>query len=154
MTFDPPHGQVQHISFFETTIRLVGGLVAAHDLSRARLFLDLAEDLGGRLLPVFEGGRPGVLTNTAQLPRTRAEPARTQYVLLAELGTNLIELGALAARSGNATFRRRAEDGLRFLHASTPPTRCWASRSTGAPARLATRCTRSARPRTRTSSIY
>lgn len=57
MTFDPPARQ--QVSFFETTIRLVGGLMSAHDLSGHRLFLDKAQQLGARLLPVFDGTRTG-----------------------------------------------------------------------------------------------
>src|SRR6267154_4292909 len=38
---------------FEITIRLLGGLLARYQLTGDRRLLDLAEDLGNRLLPVF-----------------------------------------------------------------------------------------------------
>lgn len=59
MTFDPPDAKLT--SFFETTIRVLGGLLAAHDLTGHRMFLDKAEDLGMRLLPAFDGTRTGAL---------------------------------------------------------------------------------------------
>jgi hypothetical protein len=37
---------------FEITIRLLGGLISAYQLDGDERFLDLAEDLGNRLLPV------------------------------------------------------------------------------------------------------
>jgi len=41
------------VSFFETTIRALGGLLAAYELSRDQVFLDKAEDLGERLVKAF-----------------------------------------------------------------------------------------------------
>lgn len=45
------------VSVFETTIRSLGGLLSAYDLSGDSVFLEKAEDLGQRLLKAFgEGG--------------------------------------------------------------------------------------------------
>lgn len=119
MTFEGKDGRGQEVSFFETTIRLLGGLLSAYDLSGEKIFLDKASDLGNRLINVFNGPRTGILLNDAQLPMTR-ETYDDSDVLLAELGTNLIEFGTLAARTGNETFRLKSEAGLRFLHAKFP----------------------------------
>ena len=40
-------------SVFETNIRVVGGLLSAYDLTKRRMFLDKALDIGSRLLPAF-----------------------------------------------------------------------------------------------------
>lgn len=106
----------QRVSFFETTIRVLGGLMAAYDLSGAKMFLQKAEDLGNRLSPVFNGSAAGILTNNAALPWSDVSYSN-DAVPLAELGSNLIEFGTLGRRTGNETFVRLAEDGLRFLHA-------------------------------------
>src|SRR5690349_2233624 len=53
---------IEHLSFdkdiyvqnFEITIRLLGGLLSAYQLTNDRRLLKLAEDLGERLLPVFD----------------------------------------------------------------------------------------------------
>ena len=117
MTFD--RKEPQTISFFETTIRCLGGLLAAHDLTGSRLFLEKAEDLGSRIVPVFLGSPTGILTNKARLPQTLPS-ADEDTVALAELGTNLIEFGTLGRRTGNATYRQLAEDSMRFIHAKHP----------------------------------
>ncbi len=41
------------VQSFEITIRLLGGLLSAYELDKDKRFLILAEDLGTRLLPVF-----------------------------------------------------------------------------------------------------
>jgi len=116
MSFSPPIKEEKTMSFFESTIRLLGGLLAAHDLSGHQIFLDKALDLGSRILPAFDGWHTGILTNDVQLPWTHVSYAQ-HSVLLAELGSNLIEFGTLSSRTGNETFRLKAESGLRFLHA-------------------------------------
>lgn len=109
-------GSQQRISFFETTIRLLGGLMSAYDLSGDPLLLEKANDLGGRLINVFQGTRTGIVVNEATLPMTQASWTSND-VLLAELGTNLIEFATLGARTGNETYTLKAESGIRFLHA-------------------------------------
>lgn len=42
------------VSVFETNIRIVGGLLAAYDLTKNSLFLDKAVDMADRLLPAFK----------------------------------------------------------------------------------------------------
>ncbi|KAG6503471.1 hypothetical protein ZIOFF_035786 [Zingiber officinale] len=41
-------------SVFETTIRVVGGLLSAYDMSGDKLFLDKAKDIADRLLPAWD----------------------------------------------------------------------------------------------------
>lgn len=117
MTINPD--KHQYVSFFETTIRLVGGLLSAHDLSGYPVFLDKAHDVARRLLAAFDGTGTGILLNNALLPWTSSDE-NDEHVPLAELGSNLIELGTLSARTGNETFKEKAEGGLRFLHAKHP----------------------------------
>ena len=112
----------QSISFFETTIRLLGGLLSAHDLSGDKALLELAEDLGDRLLAVFDGERTGIATNRAELPMTRVGKEATEDVLIAEGFSNLIEFGALGIRTGREEFQLKAEAGARFLHAKNADT--------------------------------
>ena len=57
------------MSVFETTIRIVGGLLSAHQLSGDKLFVDKAEELMHRLMHAFQtpSGEPGML-HGCQLP--------------------------------------------------------------------------------------
>jgi len=41
------------VSVFETTIRELGGLLSAYDLSKDKVFLEKAKDLGNRLAKAF-----------------------------------------------------------------------------------------------------
>lgn len=43
----------QYIQFFETVIRYLGGLLSAYALTDQPLFLARADELGMRLLPIF-----------------------------------------------------------------------------------------------------
>src|SRR2546423_12669944 len=43
-----------YVQNFEVTIRLLGGLLSSYELTHDQRLLSLAEDLGNRLLPVFE----------------------------------------------------------------------------------------------------
>jgi hypothetical protein len=45
---------VGRVSVFETTIRVLGGLLSAYDLSGDQVFLDKARDLGDRLMKAFD----------------------------------------------------------------------------------------------------
>ena len=44
------------VSMFETTIRELGGLISAYDLSGDQVFLDKAKELGDLLMPAFDTG--------------------------------------------------------------------------------------------------
>ena len=48
------HDHVGQVSVFETTIRSLGGLLSAYDLSGDMAFLDKATDLGSRLVKAFD----------------------------------------------------------------------------------------------------
>lgn len=52
-----------YVSVFETNIRVVGGLLAAYDLTDTKVFLDKARDMADRLLPAFStrSGYPKVV---------------------------------------------------------------------------------------------
>jgi mannosyl-oligosaccharide alpha-1,2-mannosidase len=112
----PRSGRSLH-AVFETVIRLLGGLISAYDMSGDKALLDIAEDLGDRIVGVFDGERSGIATNQATLPKTLPRALVTEQVLLAEAFSNLIEFGALGIRTGREEFQLKAEAGPRFLHA-------------------------------------
>jgi mannosidase alpha-like ER degradation enhancer 2 len=105
---------------FEITIRLLGGLLTNYQLTGDKRFLTLAEDLGNRLLPVFNSptGMPYRYVNlkTGKTRDAKSNPAET--------GTLLIEFGTLSKFTGKPvyydkakralveTFKRRSKIGL------------------------------------------
>src|SRR5262249_33073240 len=70
-----------YVKNFEITIRLLGGLLSSYQLTGDKRFLNLAEDLGNRLLPVFNSptGLPYVYVNlrTGETRDPVTNPAET-----------------------------------------------------------------------------
>lgn len=105
---------------FEITIRILGGLISAYQITNDKRLLTLADDLGTRLLPVFDSptGLPSRFVNlkTGKTSDPVSNPAET--------GTLLIEFGTLSKLTGKPiyyekakralveTFKRRSEIGL------------------------------------------
>src|ERR1041384_3059594 len=93
---------------FEITIRLLGGLLTNYQLTGDKRFLDLAEDLGNRLLPVFNSptGMPYRYVNlkTGKVSKPISNPAET--------GTLLIEFGTLSKFTGKPIFYETANRAL------------------------------------------
>jgi mannosidase alpha-like ER degradation enhancer 2 len=93
---------------FEITIRLLGALLTNYQLTGDKRLLDLAEDLGKRLLPVFNSptGMPYRYVNlkTGKVSKPVSNPAET--------GTLLIEFGTLSKLAGNPIFYEKAKRAL------------------------------------------
>lgn len=97
-----------YVQNFEITIRLLGGLLSAYQLTGDRRLLALAEDLGGRLLPAFDSptGIPYRFVNL------RTGKVRGEVTNPAESGTLLIEFGALARLTNRPVFYEKAKRAL------------------------------------------
>ncbi len=109
-----------YVKNFEITIRLLGGLLSGYQMTGDPRLLALADDLGRRLLPVFDSptGLPYVEVNlkTGQVRGVETNPAET--------GSLLLEFGTLAKLTGKPvyydkakralveTFKRRSKIGL------------------------------------------
>lgn len=93
---------------FEITIRLLGGLLSAYQLTEDKKLLNLAEDLGNRLLPVFNSptGLPYKYVNL-KTGKTRGEVTNP-----AETGTLLIEFGTLSKLTNRPVFYQKAKRAL------------------------------------------
>ena len=97
---------------FEITIRLLGGLLSAHQATGDPRLLALAEDLGTRLLPAFASktGMPYMYVNlkTGKTSGARSNPA--------EIGTLLLEFGTLSKLTGKPVFYEKAKRALTGLY--------------------------------------
>lgn len=93
---------------FEITIRLLGGLLSSYQLTSDKRLLSLAEDLGRRLLPVFNSptGLPYVYVNL------RTGAVRDAVTNPAETGTLLLEFGTLSKLTGDPIFYEKAKRAL------------------------------------------
>ena len=90
----------QEVQLFEVNIRLLGGLLSAFELSGDTALLNLARDLGLRLLPAFISptGMPYRFVNL-QTGKTRDAISNP-----AETGTYLLEFGKLTQFTGDSAF--------------------------------------------------
>jgi mannosidase alpha-like ER degradation enhancer 2 len=97
-----------YVKNFEITIRLLGGLLSGYQLTGDKRLLNLAEDLGNRLLPVFNSptGLPYVYVNL------RTGQTRGAVTNPAETGTLLVEFGTLSKLTGRAIFYDKAKRAL------------------------------------------
>lgn len=93
---------------FEITIRILGGLLSAYQMTGDKKLLALAEDLGNRLLPVFNSptGMPYRYVNlkTGKVKDPVSNPAET--------GTLLIEFGTLSKLTNKPVFYEKAKRAL------------------------------------------
>ena len=97
-----------YVKNFEITIRLLGGLLSGYQLTGDHRLLSLAEDLGNRLLPVFNSptGLPYVYVNL------RTGQTRDPVTNPAETGTLLLEFGTLSKLTGKPVFYEKAKRAL------------------------------------------
>ena len=97
-----------YVKNFEITIRLLGGLLSSYQLTNDKRLLQLAEDLGNRLLPVFNSptGLPYVYVNL------RTGQVRDPVTNPAETGTLLLEFGTLSKLTGRPEFYDKAKRAL------------------------------------------
>ena len=102
---------------FEVTIRLLGGLLSGYQRTGDRRLLALAEDLGTRLLPVFNSptGMPYRFVNlkTGKTSGAQSNPA--------EIGTLLLEFGTLAKLTGKPVFYDKAKNAVVQLYRRRSP---------------------------------
>jgi mannosidase alpha-like ER degradation enhancer 2 len=93
---------------FEITIRILGGLISSYQITNDKRLLSLADDLGTRLLPVFDSptGLPYKYVNlkTGKVREAVSNPAET--------GTLLIEFGTLSKLTGKPVYYEKAKRAL------------------------------------------
>jgi mannosidase alpha-like ER degradation enhancer 2 len=93
---------------FEITIRILGGLLSAYQMTGDKKLLALAEDLGTRLLPVFDSptGIPYRFVNL------KTGKVKGEVTNPAESGTLLIEFGTLSKLTKKPVFFEKAKRAL------------------------------------------
>ena len=97
--------QDMYVKDFEITIRMMGGLLSSYQLTGDKRLLELADDLGRRMLPMFNSptGMPYEYVNlhTGAVRGTNSNPA--------EVGSLLLEYGMLAKLTGKQLYYDKAK---------------------------------------------
>ncbi|KAJ8907210.1 hypothetical protein NDN08_003691 [Rhodosorus marinus] len=112
------------VSVFETTIRILGGLLSIYHLTGDEEFLDVAENVGMRLGVAFNSpsGLPFPQC-TLSAPYCTTVAFHGFSVVLAEAGTLQLEFRALAYHARSAAvrgLRKKAEAAIDVLLSSSP----------------------------------
>ena len=112
------------VSFFETTIRYLGGLLSAYDLSGNKVLLNKAKQLADRLLMAFD--------NTVELPYHEVnlktgEAANARWTgdgfILSEVASVQLEFQHLSHLTGDSTYANKVNHALDVVvnaHAKNP----------------------------------
>ncbi|EIE24199.1 glycoside hydrolase [Coccomyxa subellipsoidea C-169] len=104
-------------SVFETTIRVVGGILTAHELSGDEAFLRRAEELVQILMHAFDTPT-GIPYGTINLQTQQGRnPTWTQKAsILSEFGTEQLELIQTSLKTGNPVYAQKTEAVIKFLN--------------------------------------
>ena len=101
-----------YVKDFEITIRLLGALLSNYELTGDKRLLELADELGRRMMPMFNSptGMPYEYVNlhTGAVRGTKSNPA--------EIGSLLIEYGMLARETGKQEYYTKAKRALVELY--------------------------------------
>jgi hypothetical protein len=107
----------ESVQLFEVSIRLLGGLLSSYDLDGDKRFLNLAEDLGRRLLPAFRSktGMPWRYVNlkTGEVRDSISNPA--------EIGTYILEFGRLTQLTGDSVFFKTTKKAMMAVYNRRSP---------------------------------
>jgi mannosidase alpha-like ER degradation enhancer 2 len=109
--------QDMYVKDFEITIRMMGGLISGYQLTGDKRLLELADDLGRRMLPMFESptGMPYEYVNL------RTGAVRGKISNPAEVGTLLLEYGMLARLTGKEMYYGKAKRAVVALYQRQSP---------------------------------
>ncbi|UNI15935.1 Mannosyl-oligosaccharide 1,2-alpha-mannosidase [Purpureocillium takamizusanense] len=97
--------EAKTINVFETTIRFLGGLLGAYDLSGDTRLLSKAQDVGDMLYKAFDTPNHLPVTRWDIHAAARGEPQTAHgNTLLAELGSLTMEFSRLSILTGNPKY--------------------------------------------------
>jgi endoplasmic reticulum Man9GlcNAc2 1,2-alpha-mannosidase len=111
VAYSTMHGDLIHCERLQTTIRVLGGLLSAyHHSGGDSLFLERAQDLADRMLPVFDtpSGLPYPAVNLQQRVGLWAEE-NTPIVSTAEASTLQLEFRYLSELTDDDIYWKKAE---------------------------------------------
>ncbi|KAI3324153.1 glycoside hydrolase family 47 protein [Xylariaceae sp. AK1471] len=119
------YDQDQDVNTFETTIRMLGGLLSAHYLTtrlagvtspKDSVYLKKSIELAERLLPAYTS-RSGIPYASVHLGRRAGLPSHADggASSMAEAGTLQLEMKYLSHLTGNETYWRKAEKVIKVL---------------------------------------
>jgi mannosyl-oligosaccharide alpha-1,2-mannosidase len=106
------------VSTFENTIRILGGLLAAYDLSLDPIFLEKAKEVGDGLAKAFQGHWP---YTSIDMRSGSGNWGWSGKALLSEVATIQLEFITLSKRSGNPVYAQKVTKYIEQLDGMKKP---------------------------------
>ncbi|XP_075041487.1 endoplasmic reticulum mannosyl-oligosaccharide 1,2-alpha-mannosidase-like [Mixophyes fleayi] len=104
------------VNLFESTIRILGGLLSTYHLTQDPLFLDKAKDIGTRLLPAFKTPSK-VPYSDVNIGKGTAHPPRwTSDSTVAEVTSVQLEFRELSRLTGDDQFKKVVDQVTQHVH--------------------------------------
>ncbi|XP_019744352.1 endoplasmic reticulum mannosyl-oligosaccharide 1,2-alpha-mannosidase isoform X2 [Hippocampus comes] len=104
------------VNLFETTIRVLGGLLSTYHLTGDQLFLNKAKDLGSRLMPAFK--TPSKIPfSDVNIGKGTAHPPRwTSDSSMAEVTSIQLEFRELSRLTQDPQYKEAADEVMKQVH--------------------------------------
>ncbi|XP_036385497.1 endoplasmic reticulum mannosyl-oligosaccharide 1,2-alpha-mannosidase [Megalops cyprinoides] len=104
------------VNLFESTIRIMGGLLSTYHLSGDSLFFDKAKDIGSRLMPAFN--TPSKIPySDVNIGKGTAHPPRwTSDSTVAEVTSIQLEFRELSRLTQDPRYREAVDEVMRMVH--------------------------------------
>ncbi|XP_036383218.1 mannosidase, alpha, class 1B, member 1b [Megalops cyprinoides] len=104
------------VNLFESTIRILGGLLSTYHLTGDALFLDKAKDIGSRLMPAFN--TPSKIPySDVNIGKGTAHPPRwTSDSTVAEVTSIQLEFRELSRLTQEPRYRDAADTVIKLVH--------------------------------------
>ncbi|XP_018614917.2 endoplasmic reticulum mannosyl-oligosaccharide 1,2-alpha-mannosidase isoform X3 [Scleropages formosus] len=104
------------VNLFESTIRIVGGLLSTYHLSGDSLFLEKAKDIGSRLLPAFN--TPSKIPfSDVNIGKGTAHPPRwTSDSTVAEVTSIQLEFRELSRLTQDPRYQKAVDEVMKLVH--------------------------------------
>lgn len=115
---DLKYDQDFEVSTFETTIRMLGGLLSAFNFSNDDIFLERAAELANSMLGAFD--TPSGLPHSEINLKTSKGRSYDSKLSTAEVGTLQLEFKYLARLTGEDLYWKKAEKIMQVLDANAP----------------------------------
>lgn len=111
----------EFVSLFETTIRFLGGLLSAYEMTGEIILLEKATDLGDRLLRGYQTGTGVPYVNINLQTGQKVNPDwNGRNSVLSEFGTVQLEMRKLSQLTGNPKYREAVERLDKYIHEHPP----------------------------------
>ncbi|XP_019961177.2 endoplasmic reticulum mannosyl-oligosaccharide 1,2-alpha-mannosidase [Paralichthys olivaceus] len=104
------------VNLFETTIRVLGGLLSTYHLSGYQLFLDKAKDLGSRLMPAFKTPSKIPFSDVNIGKGTARPPRWTSDSTLAEVTSIQLEFRELSRLTQEPQYQEVVDEVMKLVH--------------------------------------